>query len=90
MILVGTSKKSTRSPPGWPDLAKFRQFSKHLEIFGNILKVYLIFGKVVNPCLEFFVCFWAEFHRCKLPNIEKTIWSHWSPLKKKKKKKKKK
>ena len=47
---------------------------KHLEIFGIILKVYLIFGKVVNPCLGLFACLWATFHRCKWPNIEKTIW----------------
>ena len=32
-----------------PDLAKFIHFGKNLEIFGSILKVYLLFGKVVNP-----------------------------------------
>ena len=57
----------------WPDLAKFRQFSKNLEIFGNIWKVYLIVGKVVN-LLGLFLCFWAKFHHCKWPIIEKTIW----------------
>ena len=66
--------KVTEPKPVWPDLAKIRQFSKNLEILDNIVKVNLMFGKVVNPCLGLFVCFWAKFHRCKWPNIEKTIW----------------
>ena len=60
--------------PVWPDLAKFRQFSKNLEIFVNILKVYLIFGKVCEPTLGRFVCFWSKIHHCKWPNNKKTIW----------------
>ena len=55
----------------WPDLAKFRQFSTNLEIFVNISKVYLIFGKVWAPTFGRFVCFWAKIHPCKWPNIEK-------------------
>ena len=58
----------------WPDLAKFCQFFKHLEIFSNILKVYLIFGKVCEPTLGRFVCFWSKIHHCKWPNNKKTIW----------------
>ena len=34
--------------PMWPDLAKFHPFGKYLKIFGNILKVYLVLGKVLN------------------------------------------
>ena len=56
----------------WPDLAKFRQFRIFFEIFGNIWKVYLIFGKAVNPLWDFLQkAIWAKFHRCKWPNIEK-------------------
>ena len=32
----------------WPDLAKFHRFGKYLKIFGNLLKVYLVLGKVFN------------------------------------------
>ena len=39
-----TSKLS----PVWPDLAQFLHFGKYLKIFGNILRVYLVFGKVLN------------------------------------------
>ena len=45
----------------WPDLAKFRQFSKSLEIFGNIWKVYLNFGKVENPLWDFLYAFGQNF-----------------------------
>ena len=45
----------------WPDLAKFRQFSKKLQIFGKIWKVYLIFGKVVNPLWDFLYAFGQNF-----------------------------
>ena len=51
----------------WPDLAKFHHFGKYLNIFGNIFKVYLVLAQ----CL----CFWANFHCCKLPNIENKICS---------------
>ena len=48
------------------------------EIFGNILKVYLVFGKVVSHfgTISFI---WSNILCCKWPNIEKnnlTIWSH--------------
>ena len=38
----------------WPDLAKFRHLSKNEETFGNILKVYLVLGKVVNSLWDHF------------------------------------
>ena len=57
--------------PVWQDLAKFRRFSKNLEIFGNIWKVYVDNWQSCEPTLGLFVCFWAKLHRCKWPNIEK-------------------
>ena len=59
--------------PVWPDLVKFHHFGKYLKIFGNIFKFYLVLGKVSN--LAQFVCYWANFHNWKWPNIENTIWS---------------
>ena len=32
----------------WPDLAIFCQLGKILKIFGNFMKVYLVFGKLLN------------------------------------------
>ena len=46
----------------WPGLAKFRKFSKNLEIFGTISKVYLIFGKVVNSLWDFLYDFGQNFN----------------------------
>ena len=45
----------------WPDLANFCQFSKNLEIFVNIWKVYLIFDKVVNTLWDFLYGFEQHF-----------------------------
>ena len=44
-----------------PALAKYCQFSKNLEIFGNIWNVYLIFGKVLNPLWDFLYAFGQNF-----------------------------
>ena len=33
------------------------RFRKKLEIFGNIFKVYLLFGKVVNPLWDYLYAF---------------------------------
>ena len=32
----------------WPDLAKFHHFDQNLKIFGNIIKLYLVLGKVFS------------------------------------------
>ena len=45
----------------WPDLAKFHQFNKNLEIFSNIWNVYLIFGKVANTLWDFLYAFGQNF-----------------------------
>ena len=40
-------------PSVWPDLTKFSHFGKVLKIFGNFLRVYLVFGKILNPLWKF-------------------------------------
>ena len=47
--------------PVWPDLAKIHHFSKNWEISSNILKVYFVFGKVVNPLWEYLNTFGQSF-----------------------------
>ena len=32
----------------WPDLAKFRYYGKTLKLFGYSLRVYFVWGKIVN------------------------------------------
>ena len=34
--------------PMWPDLAKFRHFGKSLKVFGTVLMVYFLFGKMLS------------------------------------------
>ena len=49
----------------------------NLEINRNLrqhLKGLFDIWQSCKPTLGLFVCFWAKFHRCKWPNIEKTIW----------------
>ena len=65
----------------WPDLAKFFNFGKIKNFFGNSWRVYLVFSKILYlrwPIFDasgqmFIVC-------CKWPNIKNSlaIWSHWS------------
>ena len=39
-------------PPVWPDLAKFRQFDKKLQLFGKFLAIFYLFGKILS-----FICY---------------------------------
>ena len=57
--------------PVWPDLAIFRHCGKTLKYFGNILKVYVLFGILLNRYFYKFGRHWANFHCCKWRNIEK-------------------
>ena len=64
----------------WPDLAKFRHFGKNLEIFGNIFKVYLIFGKVLNPLWGIIYVFGQFFIDVNGQILKKTFQSgHTDP-----------
>ena len=45
----------------WPDMVKFCQFSKNLEVLGNIWKVCLIFGRVLTPLWDFLYAFGQNF-----------------------------
>ena len=62
----------------WPDLAKFRQFGKKLTVFGTF---WYCFGICkLSYLLWQFLCYWANFQRCKWPTSERiiAIWSHCS------------
>ena len=55
----------------WPELAKFRHRGQRLTISDKILRVYLVFGNILN----FFgknLCLKGNFHCCKWQN-----WSHY-------------
>ena len=53
----------------WPNLAKFYHFGKFLKVFGNYLRVYLVFVKILNLLLQK-MWFGANFNCCKWPDIE--------------------
>ena len=38
----------------WPDLAKFHQIGKSLNIFGDLFRVHSVFGKILNIIWEIF------------------------------------
>ena len=38
----------------WPNLAKFRHFGKTSQVFGKILTVYLLFGKMLSLLWQIF------------------------------------
>ena len=58
----------------WPGLKKFHDFGKCLQIFGNIIHVYLVKGQNFQLTLAKFKCFGANFYCYKWSNIENTIW----------------
>ena len=61
-----------------PDLVKFRHFVKSLQVVGNFLTVYFLFGKI---CLLWHICdingliFIVANVQILKNNL--TIWSHW-------------
>ena len=68
--LHSLSLNSWGSLPVWPDLAKCHHFGKKIEMFGNIFKLYFIFGEVLNPLWHNFYA----FGQCwKWPNIKKQV-----------------
>ena len=68
-------------PTVWLDLEKFRQFGKSLQVFGKILTVYFLFGKML--CLLWQICdifgliFIVSNGQIFKNNL--TIWSHCLP-----------
>ena len=65
----------------WPDLVKFRHFGKILLVFGNFLKIYLIFEKIVNLVWQLFYAIWQKVivEKAEFWNNYLAIWSHcWS------------
>ena len=70
-----------KSPSVWPDLAKFRHFGNILQVFGNFLTVYFLFGKMLSLLWRIrctigliFIVAYGQI----LKN-NPTIWLHWSP-----------
>ena len=62
----------------WPDLAKFLHFGKILQVFGNILKVYFLFGEILNLLWQI-CCITGQIFIVTNGQILKynlTIWSH--------------
>ena len=71
-----------RSPPVWPDLAKFCHFIKILKVLGQFLIFYLTFAKILNLLWHMFNYIWQfwSLQMAKNWQISLAIWSHWSPL----------
>ena len=63
----------------WPDLAKFRHFGNSVQVFGNFLTVYFLFGKMLSLLWQTcdiigLICIVGNGQILK-NNL--TIWSHW-------------
>ena len=59
-------------------VTRFGEIPPLWKIFKNLWKyIYGLFGfgPSFHDTLAQFVCFWANFHYCKWPNIENTTWS---------------
>ena len=63
----------------WRNFATLAKLCKSL---GNFSKLNLVLEKNQQSLVKL-VCFWANLHCCKWPNIENNlaIWSHWSDQK---------
>ena len=71
------SRRSTSSWTVWPDLVKFL-ISQSLQVFGNFLTLYLLFGKMLSLLWQICDIIWLIFIVANghiLKNIL-TIWSH--------------
>ena len=54
-------------------IGKILPLWQNLKVFGQLLKVYFVLGKILNLLWANVMCYWAKVHCCKWPNIEKTI-----------------
>ena len=63
----------------WPDLSKFRQFGKTLQVFGNFSTVYFLFGKMMDLLWQIWNIVWIIFIVAKgqISKNNLTNWSHW-------------
>ena len=58
--------------PVWPDWVKFSNFGKIFNVFGKDLRVYLVFGNMINLLWQ--ICllnYCTKFQSRKWPNFEK-------------------
>ena len=64
--------------PVWPDLAKFRHFVKSLQVFGNFLTVYFLFGKMLSLLWQICDIIGLIFNVANVQILKNnlTIWSH--------------
>ena len=63
----------------WPNWAKNRHFGKHLKWFGNIVRVYLVFGTILKDLWHILFAF-GLISIVVTGHIMKNkfaIWSHW-------------
>ena len=62
----------------WPDLEKFRQFGKTLQVFGKFLTVHFLFGKILSLLWQICVIIGLVFilENGQILKNNKAIWSH--------------
>ena len=60
--------------PVWPDLAKCRQFGQILNQFGYILRVYLVFGTILQVPCQLLYAFGLMFIVVNSHKMKKQIW----------------
>ena len=58
----------------WPDLAKFRQFGKQIQVFGNNCEGAFSICQNFEPTLANFLSWCANLYCWQWPNIEHTIY----------------
>ena len=54
-------------------------FVKNFESLGQLLSVYLVFGKIFSLHRYIYLCKWANFHYCKYANIDQLIYPTGRP-----------
>ena len=72
-------ESSSKTPPVWPDWAKFCHLCKLSKLFSKYLRVYLVLDKISNILGKNYT-FWAKLRHWKKPENIKSIWSHWTQL----------
>ena len=61
----------------WPDFAKFRRFGKIFKVLGNFLRVYLLFGKILDRLVNFYAFGQVSIDvNGQMLKNKLAIWSH--------------
>ena len=63
----------------WPDWGKFHHFGKIFQVLGNILWVYLLFGKISDLFWQILYAIGQVFIDVNGQMLKNNlaIWSHW-------------